>query len=90
MKKVYSFGLLFVFLDLSLDVYVYVGSIIIVEDSSSEYGAVACSDIGTVCPGSSDQIYIVTYYIKSVTTSWTHSRSVYDAIPANPALFVRY
>ena len=26
----------------------------------------------TVCPGSSDPFYIVTYYIKWVTTSWTH------------------
>ena len=27
----------------------------------------------TVCPRSSDPFYIVTYYIKWVTTSWTHS-----------------
>ena len=27
----------------------------------------------TVCPGSSDPFYIVGYYIKWVTTSWTHS-----------------
>ena len=27
----------------------------------------------TVCPGSSDPFYIVSYYIKWVTTSWTHS-----------------
>ena len=27
----------------------------------------------TVCPRSSDQFYIVSYYIKWVTTSWTHS-----------------
>ena len=26
----------------------------------------------TVCPGSSDPFYIVTYYIKWVTTSWTY------------------
>ena len=26
-----------------------------------------------VCPGSSDPSYIVAYYIKWVTTSWTHS-----------------
>ena len=32
--------------------------------------------IGTpVCPGSSGPFYIVTYYIKWVTTSWTHSSS---------------
>ena len=30
-------------------------------------------DHTTVCPGSSDQFYIVTYYIKWVTTSWTYS-----------------
>ena len=29
--------------------------------------------ISTVCPGSSDLFYIVSYYIKWVTTSWTHS-----------------
>ena len=27
----------------------------------------------TLCPGSSDQFYIVTYYTKLVTTSWTYS-----------------
>ena len=26
----------------------------------------------TVCPGSSDPFYIVTYYTKWVTTSWTY------------------
>ena len=26
----------------------------------------------TVCPGSSDPFYVVTYYIKWVTTSWTY------------------
>ena len=31
--------------------------------------------ICTICPGSSDPFYIVTYYIKWVTTSWTHSIS---------------
>ena len=30
----------------------------------------------TVCPGSSDPFYIVSYYIKRVTTSWTHSTLV--------------
>ena len=29
--------------------------------------------ISTMCPGSSDPFYIVSYYIKRVTTSWTHS-----------------
>ena len=32
----------------------------------------------TVCPGSSDQFYIVTYYIKWVTTSWTYSTMVQE------------
>ena len=27
---------------------------------------------GTICPGSSDLFYIVSYYINWVTTSWTH------------------
>ena len=27
----------------------------------------------TVCPGNSDPFYIVTYFIKWVTTSWTYS-----------------
>ena len=27
----------------------------------------------TICPGSSNPFYIVTYYIKCVTTSWTYS-----------------
>ena len=26
----------------------------------------------TVCPGSSDPFYLVTYYIKRVTTPWTY------------------
>ena len=30
---------------------------------------------GTVCPGSGDQFYIVTCYIKWVTTSLTHGIS---------------
>ena len=30
-------------------------------------------DYLTVCPRSSDPFYIVSYYIKWVTTSWTHS-----------------
>ena len=29
----------------------------------------------TVCPGSSDLLYIVSYYIKWFTTSWTYSIS---------------
>ena len=33
----------------------------------------SCPRISTICPGSSDPIYIVSYYIKWVTTSWTYS-----------------
>ena len=28
----------------------------------------------TVCPGSSDPFFLVSYYIKWVTTSWTYGR----------------
>ena len=31
------------------------------------------SGVYAICPRSSDPIYIVSYYIKWVTTSWTHS-----------------
>ena len=31
--------------------------------------------VHTACPRSSDLFYIITYYIKWVTTSWTHSTS---------------
>ena len=34
---------------------------------------------GTICLRSSDPFYIVNYYIKWATTSWTHSSSVKDA-----------
>ena len=30
----------------------------------------------TICPGSSGPFYIVPYYIKWVTTSWTHSTHI--------------
>ena len=30
-------------------------------------------DLDTVCPRSSDPFYVVSYYIKLVTTSWTYS-----------------
>ena len=32
--------------------------------------------IHTVCPGSSDPFYIVTYNVNWVTTSWTYSNSI--------------
>ena len=31
------------------------------------------NNLHTVCPGSSGPLYIVSYYIKWVTTSWTYS-----------------
>ena len=39
------------------------------------HGYVLCK-IGTVCPRSSDPFYVVTYYIKWVTTSWIYSTMV--------------
>ena len=40
-----------------------------------EYNCTTSQDeyLYIVCPGSSDPFYIVTYNIKLVTTSWTHS-----------------
>ena len=36
----------------------------------------------TVCPGSSDPFYMVSYYIKLVTTSWTYSNDLFrEVIP---------
>ena len=32
----------------------------------------------TVCPKSSVPFYIVTYYIKWVTTSWTYNKGIFD------------
>ena len=40
----------------------------------------------TVCPRSSDPIYIVTYYISWVTTSWTYSMR--NELPMTTALLV--
>ena len=34
---------------------------------------ICCSRKVTVCPKSSDPFHIISYYIKWVTTSWTHS-----------------
>ena len=39
--------------------------------------------VDTVCPGSSDPFYIVTYYIKWVTTSWTHSTNFTNLLKNN-------
>ena len=47
------------------------------EDSRFHPGiiklTITSTHLCTICPGSSDPFYIVTYYIKWVTTSWTHS-----------------
>ena len=40
-----------------------------------EQGSKNLHQHNTICPGSSDPFYIVTYYMKLVTTSWTHSIS---------------
>ena len=37
-------------------------------------------EVYTVCPRSSDPLYIVSYYIKWVTTSWTHSINFFRTI----------
>ena len=39
----------------------------VISDSSNNVESVS-----TVCPGSSDPFYIVSYYIKWDTTSWTY------------------
>ena len=40
----------------------------------------------TVCPGSSDTFHVVSYYIKWVTTSWTHGTIITDPCIDWPAL----
>ena len=45
------------------------------------------TDLPTVCPRSSDPFYVVTYYIKWATTSWTDSASIYW-ITAGPSLLL--
>ena len=38
----------------------------------------------TVCPRSKDPFYVVTYYIKWITTSWTHStKAFFDDLKVN-------
>ena len=32
--------------------------------------------LSTMCPRSSDPFYVVTYYMKLVTTSWTYCKSI--------------
>ena len=39
----------------------------------------------TMCPRSSDPIYVVTYYIKWVTTSWTYSTESNSTLKSSPA-----
>ena len=40
---------------------------------SSVHMSEAIDKYGTVCPRNSEPFYVVTYYIKWVTTSWTYS-----------------
>ena len=45
-------------------------------NSEKKYMSLLCEKytyISTICPRSSDQFYIVSYYINWVTTSWTNS-----------------
>ena len=49
-----------------LDVIVYTVTIV-------ANGNVCMKEFGPVCPKSSDPFFVVTYYIKWVTTSWTYS-----------------
>ena len=45
----------------------------------------------TVCPRSSDPFYIVTYYIKWVTTSWTDgscSQRIPDSVALQPLIYI--
>ena len=51
----------------------YICFIKLIDNSIDIIGFFTYDDYCTVCPGSSDPVYIVTYYIKWVTTSWTHS-----------------
>ena len=41
----------------------------------------------TVCPRSSDPFYIVSYYIKWVTTSWTHSIKKGIILESTPCMY---
>ena len=62
-----------------------------IQKNDYTYTAMSCSKsvwllschLTTVCPGSSDPFYVVTYYIKLVNTSWTHSLgTIIVAFPA--------
>ena len=43
----------------------------------------------TICPGSSDPFYIVTCYIKRVTTSWTHSITLWSVVEWSFSLLLK-
>ena len=45
----------------------------ILSEFEEEKNVQQIKNYDTVCPRSSDPIYIVSYYIKWVTTSWTYS-----------------
>ena len=44
-------------------------------------------ELHTVCPRRSDQFCFVSYYLKWVTTPWTHSNT---ALPSKYALYTGY
>ena len=46
------------------------------SDSRMFLGAKFLYEWYTVCPRSSDLFYILTYYLKWVPTSWTHSTNI--------------
>ena len=45
----------------------------IYSNNAMQFGQLFEHYYPTICPGSSDPFYIVSYYIKWGTTSWTHS-----------------
>ena len=49
-----------------------------------------CALFYTICPGSSDPIYIVTCYVKWVSTSWTHSSIFFSSDFFNSYVYEMY
>ena len=60
-----------------------------IDTKDLQYIVLSLSD--TVCPRSSDQFYIVTYYIRWDTTSWTYSifHNVIDSVYRSYLLVIR-
>ena len=48
--------------------------------SISEIKNILADYIDTLCPRTSDVFYVVTYNIKWVTTSWTHSIYIHSSL----------